>query len=149
MVRIFNKHKHTQQMMLAMHDDQSAMNESTELCNYIVSEVFKYVADDRKRQFDQLSTVPLQPAQVDSVEKMAGKILQRMKKERSESVPTQGSKRKNNELSFGKKSAQPLQQEDEAMESGMEQPVSHISGARNKKQADRERKREEKRLRKQ
>ena len=52
MVRIFNKHKHTQQMMLAMHDDQSAMNESTELCNYIVSEVFKYVADDRKRQFD-------------------------------------------------------------------------------------------------
>ena len=72
-----------------------------------------------------------------------------MKKERSESVPTQGSKRKNNELSFGKKSAQPLQQEDEAMESGMEQPVSHISGPRNRRQADRERKREEKRLRKQ
>ena len=43
-----------------------------------------------------------------------------MKKERSESVPTQGSKIKNNELSFGKKSAQLLQQEDEAMESGME-----------------------------
>ena len=134
MVRIFNKHKHTQQMMLAMHDDQSAMNESTDLCNYIVSEVFKYVAEDRKRQFDQLSTVPIKPAKIDSVEAMAGKILQRMKRERSESV--QSSKRKNAELSFGKKNVQPLQQEDEAMESGMEQPVSHISTTRrNKRQA--------------
>ena len=80
------------------------MTESTELCNYILSEVFRYVADDRKRQFEQLSTIPVQPVQ-NSVEKMAGKILKRMKKDRSESIPPVRSKKKNAELSFGKKGA--------------------------------------------
>ena len=145
MVRIFNKHKHAQQMMLACTDDQSALSESSELCGYIVNEVFKYIAEDRKKSLTLISQMPSQPVKIKSVKKMAEKIAKKMK--RRESVQ-QSQSMMNAEILFGKEQIQV--KEDEDMENVKEKKLrgkyNKIPSQKQELRGERTRKREAKRI---
>lgn len=137
-------------MMLASLDDQSALSESNELCSYIISEVFNYAAEDRKRSFEQLLKMS-EPVKVRSVKKMAEKIAKRMKKERSESDPSNNSKQRDAEILFGKSQGEdqaynPMEIENEQAAAIGRSRRNNSTIGLNKRQSDRLKRREAKQL---